>query len=280
MDSKQIFRTYNSKLELIFWFNEKYELAQNEKEIKWFYCGVGKDYKSKIVEQEIDIAFPDDEIYLCIAPNKSSLVLKSVAVKEIGNSLHKKEIGLMDKSLTKLISFSTIGVFTMGIIKEFPKSRLKPKEKPLIVKFYANITDESTTKIPDLIRNPLDQLAKLLSNNYGGIMENLWIDLELTEGRHHKEIGYWPFRFQKRISTSNSFLENYTYNVAHYSVKPDFKKLRELPEKSICTYVFGLFYESTQVLIEQEKKLGGFNATKFRSDFLIGCENLGITLNR
>lgn len=271
MDAKQLFRFYQNKYYLTNWLNEDGGLAQSESEVKWSYCGIGDDFKSEIVSQIINNTFTDDEVYLCISSNKSSLVLKSVAVQEIGNILHKKGIGIMDKSFTKIIHFTQYGVFQSGIVREFPKSRPRPAGKPLKVSFHANIVDESTNKISDVIQNRFDDLEMELYNDYEGSMEYLWIDLELVEG--YKS---WPFRFQKRVGNPASYTEFYSYNVGHYSVRPDFEKLRELSsEESICSYVFRLLYESTQILVDKQKKLEGFNATKFRLDFLLACEKLG-----
>jgi hypothetical protein len=64
-------------------------------------------------------------------------------------------------------------------------------------------------------------------------------------------------------------------NVGHYSVRPDFQKLRSVPQNSVVCYVLSLIYASTSVLIEKQKKLGGFDAQKFRLDFLAACKQHG-----
>ncbi|MDR2918391.1 MAG: hypothetical protein LBV72_03370 [Tannerella sp.] len=271
MDAKQLFRFYQSKYYLTNWLNEDGGLAQNEGKVKWSYCGVGDDFKNEIVSQAINNTFTDDEVYLCISSNKSSLVSKSIAVQELGNILHKKEIGIMDKSFTKIMHFTQYGVFQSGIIREFPKSRPKPAGKPLKVSFHANIVDKSTKIVSNVMGNRFDNLKMELNNDYGGSMEHLWIDLTLVESEKS-----WPFRFQKRVDNPTSYTEFYSYNVGHYSVRPDFEKLRGLSsEDSICSYVFRLLYESTQILVDKQKKLDGFNAAKFRIDFLSACEKLG-----
>ena len=274
MDTKQLFRLYQSKFYLTNWLNEHGELAQNEGEVKWHYCGIKDEYKSDVVSAAINNTFQEDEVYLCISSNSSFLVPKSTTAKEIGSFLHKKEIGVMNKSFTKMIEFATYGVFKIGRIREFPKNRVKPKEKPLKVAFHANIVDKNTEKISEVIRSRLENLEKELNNDYEGSMEHLWIDLELVESHLTNRAAY-PFRFQKRVSIPTSYTEFYSYNVGHYSVKPDFGKLRELlSEESICSYVSELLYESTQILIDKQKTLGNFNTTAFRADFLSACEKL------
>ena len=274
MDSKQLFRAYHSKYFLSNWLNEEDEVAQKESEVKWTYCGVNEDFKSEMVNQLINNFFPEDEVYLCISPNNSSLVSKSIVANEIGKILHKKELGIMDKSFTKLMEFNQYGTFRSGLIRDFPKSRTRPVGEPLKVKFHANIVDNNTKKVSDIIRKHFEDIEKNLNNDYGGNMEHLWIDLELVKS--HKP---YPFRLQKRVEMPTSFTELYSYNVGHYSIKPNYEKLKSLlSEEEICTYIFELWYESTQILVDIQKKLDGFDATQFRLDFLNVCEKLGFSL--
>lgn len=274
MDSKQIFRAYQNKFYLTNWLNENGEFAKSEGEVKWFYCGVDKDFKQEVVEQAINNAFTDDEVYLCISSNKTYLVLKSLVAKEIANMLHKKEIGVIDKAFSKTMFFNQYGTFKSGVIRDFPKTRPRPLGEPLNVEFHANIVDKTTEKVAGIIRKYFDNLEKNLCKDYGGNMEHLWIDLELVDG--HKP---FPFRFQKRVEISTSYTEFYSYNVVNYCIEPDYEKLSGLlSEEEICRYIFGLWYESTQILVDKQKRLDGFNATQFRLDFLSACEKLGCLL--
>jgi len=274
MESKQLFRAYQEKFYLTNWLNENGELAQSEGEVKWFYCGINQDFRRETVNQAINDTFTDDEVYLCISSNKSSLVSKSIIVEEIANILHKKEIGVINKSFTKMMFFNQYGTFQSGIIRDFPQSRPRPVGEPLKVKLFANIVTKNTKKIADIINSHFGYLEKNLSKDYGGNMEHLWIDLELVENYRH-----FPFRIQKRVKNPTSYTEFYSYNVGHYSIEPDYEKLNGLlSEKEICEYIFGLWYESTQILVDKQKKLDGFNATQFRLDFLNACEKLGFSL--
>jgi hypothetical protein len=69
-------------------------------------------------------------------------------------------------------------------------------------------------------------------------------------------------------------------NVGNYSVRPDFHELRSVPLDSVVSYALSLIYASTSVLIEKQKKLGGFDAQKFRSDFLTSCMQHGYDIGR
>ena len=272
MDSKQLFRFYKSKFYLSNWFDEEGQLAQNEENLKWFYCGVNKDFNAEIVNQSLNSFFLEDELYLCISANKSSLVKKSDIIEEISKILHQKEVGIINKSFTKIMDFSSIGVFKMGVIREFPKERIRPSEEPLRVSFNANITDtDYKSKIVEVINKHISGIENKLHKDYGGCMEHLWIDFQLIES--HKT---YPFRFQKRVEIPSSFTELYSYNVGHYTVRPDFVKLQMLSsEEEICSYVFELLYKSTQILEEKQKKLEDFNVNVFRLDFLSACKKLG-----
>jgi len=272
MDSKQLFKFYNSKFHLSNWFNEEGQLAQNEEDVKWFNCGVSKDYKSEVVSQKLNSFFSEDDVYLCISSNQSFLVQKSIVAAEIGKILHKKELAVMNKSFTKIMYCSSYGVFKIGIIRDFPKDRVKPSGELLKVSFTANMTDSDYgSKIAKVINKHISSLENELHKDYGGCMEHLWINFQLIES--HKT---YPFRFQKRVEIPDSFTEFYSYNVGHYTVRPDFEKLQRLAsEEEICSYAFELLYKSTQILEEKQKKLEGFNVKAFRLDFLSACKKLG-----
>lgn len=70
------------------------------------------------------------------------------------------------------------------------------------------------------------------------------------------------------------------FNVGHYSVKPDFEKLLKLSQENICIYVLKLIYDSTNVLIKNQKKLGDFDAQTFQANFLLECKKLGYLISK
>ncbi len=144
---------------------------------------------------------------------------------------------------------------------------------------HANRYESSTASIADALRDPLKAIADDLSGDYGGTMGHLWIDFELVES--DAELGPpWAFRFQKRVGGSTpcrltGLPRPIRQNVGHYGVRPDFEELRSVPQEAVVTYVLGLIYASTSVLLEKQKRLGGFDAQRFRRDFLIVCEKHG-----
>ena len=110
-------------------------------------------------------------------------------------------------------------------------------------------------------------------------MEHLWIDVELIEA-HAVGRPPWSFRFQKKVGGSSpdkltGLPRGVHENVGHYSIKPDFQELRSVSQDSVVGYVLGLIYASTSVLIDKQKKLGGFDAPRFRSEFLSVCRQHG-----
>jgi hypothetical protein len=146
------------------------------------------------------------------------------------------------------------------------------------VALHANICDLATERIAQVLCEVFEPIAKDLHNDYGGTMQHLWIDFELVEN-HAERRKPFPFRFQKKVGggifeitgTRTPVYEN----VGHYSVRPDFQRLKALPLDSVATYALNLIYASTSVLIEKEKRLGGFDARRFRSDLVSSCRAHG-----
>lgn len=139
------------------------------------------------------------------------------------------------------------------------------------VSLHANMCDEST-----------ESISKELSRNYGGSMEHLWIDFELIESRGGKRAPF-PFRFQKRVGGAKERLTGLPmpvyHNVGHYSVRPNFRELKRVPRESIVSYVLSEIYASTVILLDKQKRLGGFDAVKFRADYLAACHERGVAIS-
>jgi hypothetical protein len=146
------------------------------------------------------------------------------------------------------------------------------------VSINANVCDQQTMTICDRLQGPFNEISKYLSQEYGGAIEYLWIDFELNASHADRRPPY-PFRYQKRVSGRSKLtgidLPD-SFNVGHYSVRPDFVVLLEVPD--VVTYALQLIYDSTSILIGKQKKLGEFNAQKFRSDFFEGCKEGGYSL--
>jgi len=110
--------------------------------------------------------------------------------------------------------------------------------------FHANICDATTERIADALRAPFKVISQDLSGDYGGTMNHLWIDFELVEAFAQRRRP-WSFRFQKKVGGSSpnkltGLPRRVHENVGHYSVRPDFKELRNVPQDSVVSYVLSL----------------------------------------
>ncbi|HBE81431.1 MAG TPA: hypothetical protein PLN05_09890 [Pyrinomonadaceae bacterium] len=146
------------------------------------------------------------------------------------------------------------------------------------VNINANICDLATERIAARLQDVFDIIEKDVSRDYGGTMQHLWIDFELSQFGIDRRPPF-PFRFQKKVGGGISRLtglrtEVYE-NVGHYSVRPDFDVLLDLPLGSVPSYALGLIYMSTSVLVDKKKKLGGFDAERFRIELLSSCTKHG-----
>lgn len=147
------------------------------------------------------------------------------------------------------------------------------------IRFHANMCDISTSHVASAMHAPFKSLGEYLTGDYGGTMEHLWIDLELIES-HARADGSCkhPFRFQKRVSGRSHFglsPQADHFNVGHYSVRPDFAVIASLSESQLLPHAISIIYDSTVVLLDKQKKLGGFDAILFRERFVAACERLG-----
>lgn len=147
------------------------------------------------------------------------------------------------------------------------------------VVLHANIVADDTKAVADALQSVFITLSQRLEGEYGGLIEHLWIDLELLEylakadGRRRH-----PFRFQKRVSGRSHFGLPATpdhFNVGHFSVRPDFALIASLTVESAVVHVLRRVYEESAVLLGKEKKLGGFDASLFRERLLNECQQLG-----
>ena len=138
-------------------------------------------------------------------------------------------------------------------------------------------TEEIRSKLDDVFTI----ISKDLSKDYGGTMQHLWIDFELIQS-HAERRPSWPFRFQKKVGGSVCRFTGLPVpvceNVGHYGISPDFQKLLKMSLDSVAGYALSLIYESTSVLIEKKKRLGGFDAEKFRQAFLSSCKQHGFQI--
>jgi hypothetical protein len=148
------------------------------------------------------------------------------------------------------------------------------------VALNANMIHWTARKIGDILGDVFRAIENDLHNDYGGTMEHLWIDFYLLDSYSRKP---FPFRFQKRVGGSVSKLTGLPVpvwkNVGHYSLQPDLQELLALPLDAVATYALNLIYASTSVLVEKQKRLGGFDAARFRADFVSSCRRHGYEIN-
>jgi hypothetical protein len=151
------------------------------------------------------------------------------------------------------------------------------------VGIHANMCDQDTSHVATALHTPFKELGARLQDEYGGVIEHLWIDIELIES-HARIDGScrWPFRFQKRVSGRSHFglppIPD-KFNVGQYSVRPNFQLIASLPQEQAILYALSLIYDSTIILIEKKRKLGGFDAGLFRSKFLDSCRSIGYEIS-
>jgi hypothetical protein len=137
--------------------------------------------------------------------------------------------------------------------------------------------DQGTTHIADEVQPHLEQLSARLSNDYGGLMEHLWVSLELCPA-HADGRPPWTFRFQKRVSRKNGAKHLGLpiapdavdpKNVGHFSVRPDYFELAQVPLNGVAAYLLEAIYRAATVLEKKNARLGGFDAGAFRRDILL-----------
>jgi hypothetical protein len=148
---------------------------------------------------------------------------------------------------------------------------------------HAHMVDDRTENIASKLRDIFDELCERLNGDYGGTIEHLWIDMELIED-HARPDGKpkFPFRFTKRVSGRAPFglpPSPDSYNVGHFSIRPNFSFLLSRKESEAIPYCLNLIYNELIILKAKEKKLGGFNSELFRNKFREECKNLGFSLN-
>ena len=151
------------------------------------------------------------------------------------------------------------------------------------VEFHANVVDQGFLQVADALRPILETISAELEGNYGGMMEHLWIDIELAE-YSSKEDGSprHPFRFQKRVSGQSPPFGlpkiPDSFNVGHFSVRPDFQSLAMMQDEEAVLHLLSSTYRGTGILRTKSKRLGGFDAGLFRTSFRNACRTIGYDL--
>jgi len=173
----------------------------------------------------------------------------------------------------------------LEVLKAFEHEDTEEPLRPTVrsqnmeVGIHANIYDRATANMAVALRKAFKELSERLQGQYGGVMDHLWIDLELVESHARTDVKErFAFRFQKRVSGHSRLglpAIPDRFNVGHFSVRPDFQVITSLSVEQAVSYVLSLIYESTSILLEKQKKLGGFDAALFRNKFLDGCRSIG-----
>ena len=147
-------------------------------------------------------------------------------------------------------------------------------------------------RIKNILKPVFEALSQKLSGEYGGPMEQLWIDFEILPADAEQR-GPWSFRFQKRVAPPRWMVDAFgtkpEFNVGHYSLRVDYAAFRELDHylvfeehdpKEIIAYAVRLLYESTQTLRGKKRTLGAFDADAFRARFIQALGELGIAIDQ
>jgi hypothetical protein len=146
-------------------------------------------------------------------------------------------------------------------------------------------TDQGTEYLAEAVRPHLEVASAYMSRDYGGLMEHLWIDLEMSPGRADSR-STWSFRFQHRVSLARSARQwglpapsgvDDPKNVGYFSVRPDYFKLAEIPLENVPAFLLKLVYDECSVLEKKSRRLGGFDAKSFRRDLLEHIAGIGRT---
>lgn len=150
------------------------------------------------------------------------------------------------------------------------------------VRISAHIVEPEFEKIGQGLRKTFIILCERLEGDYGGVMEHLWIDFELAKTFARPDgKPKFSFRFAKRVSGRSHFglpaLPD-SFNVGHFSVRPDFDFLLTLTDAESISYCLSLVYNELNMLKHKEKKLEGFNSELLRNRFHDECLSLGYKL--
>jgi hypothetical protein len=139
----------------------------------------------------------------------------------------------------------------------------------LKVAFFANVLDLGMQENARYFRARLNELGPELSGEFGGPMDELWIDIELIPTRRDARAAHL-FRFQRRVSGRAPYSGMPAipdaHNVGHYSVRPDFARIRETPPAKPFSYLLGRILASFDIL-RGKRSIRGFDVDAFVATF-------------
>jgi hypothetical protein len=134
--------------------------------------------------------------------------------------------------------------------------------------------DQGIEAQADQLHPHLDRLSRRLSRDYGGHLQHLWIDVELSPSHTDDRPAPWPFSFRKRVSGAHSARKfglpalPDSMNVGHFSVRPDHAELAATDLQDVPAHVIRLIHRDAAVLERNSRRLGGFNALALRQDIV------------
>lgn len=129
--------------------------------------------------------------------------------------------------------------------------------------------DQGTEHILWGIVDHLKAASRTLSGDYGPGLDHLWIDLELSPITADVRPP-WPFRFQRRVHPKpilTGIPVEPSYNVGHFSVRPDYFELAKVAPEKLPAYVLRLVYDSTAILESRQRTFPKFDTHQFRKNF-------------
>src|SRR5262245_42292313 len=108
--------------------------------------------------------------------------------------------------------------------------------------------DQGVDLLAQTLDGPLRRISMEMCGEYGGPIENLWIDVEIAPAHADARPQPWPLRFQKKVAPPRGIPLDASHNVAHYSIRPD---MLNVPLERAVEHVLHALYASTRILEER-----------------------------
>lgn len=139
--------------------------------------------------------------------------------------------------------------------------------------------DQGVEQQADVLQPHLERLGRHLSQDYGGEMQHLWIQIQICPGDADRGPPL-PFRLQRRVSGRQSARRlglpagPDTHQVGSFAVRPDPVAFAATELDELPAYVIRVLHQAAVVLEEKSAQLGGFDAPRFRKDILRYLEQM------
>jgi hypothetical protein len=129
------------------------------------------------------------------------------------------------------------------------------------VNFGISKRDQGVDPLAKTLDGPLHRISMAMYGEYGGPIENLWIDIEIAPSHADVRPEPWPLRFRKKVASPIGLPLDASHNVAHYSIRPD---MLNVPLERAVEHVLRALYMSTRILEERGRRFPRFRAREFR----------------